>query len=171
MEDFVGRGDRRLSSVIRRAWELGAGMDAWWESLDRAFAAWTQAIDESGLTWKYRQVENGEWNIFEEKDKGERIKAKEEDIYLSSFILYPSYDAPLPGITLIRELINGGCRRICSVPWRQQRCLIAPLKAAPIVVFVASTLDTTLSFPLCPFLNLRGTLSPIKIGFNGFAFG
>jgi radical SAM family uncharacterized protein/radical SAM-linked protein len=62
MEDFVGRGDRRLSAVVRRAWELGARMDAWWESLDRAFAAWTQAIDESGLTWKYRQVESGEWN-------------------------------------------------------------------------------------------------------------
>ncbi|HIK50396.1 MAG TPA: TIGR03960 family B12-binding radical SAM protein [Oscillatoriales cyanobacterium M59_W2019_021] len=63
MEDFVGRGDRRLSSVLRRAWELGAGMDSWWESLDRAFAAWNQAIDESNLTWKYRQVENGEWNV------------------------------------------------------------------------------------------------------------
>lgn len=64
MEDFVGRGDRRLAAVVRRAWELGAGMDAWWESLDRAFAAWTQAIDEAGLTWKYRQVEQGEWNLF-----------------------------------------------------------------------------------------------------------
>ena len=67
MEDFVGRGDRRLSGVVRRAWELGAGMDAWWESLDRAFAAWTQAIDESELTWKYRQVENGEWNVMSEE--------------------------------------------------------------------------------------------------------
>jgi radical SAM family uncharacterized protein/radical SAM-linked protein len=67
MEDFVGRGDRRLSSVVRRAWELGAGMDAWWESLDRAHDAWTQAIAESDLTWKYRQVENGEWNLFEEE--------------------------------------------------------------------------------------------------------
>jgi radical SAM family uncharacterized protein/radical SAM-linked protein len=66
MEDFVGRGDRRLAPVIRRAWELGAGMDAWWESLDRAYSAWTQAIDESGVTWKYRQVENGEWNVFEQ---------------------------------------------------------------------------------------------------------
>ncbi|MBD1853526.1 TIGR03960 family B12-binding radical SAM protein [Leptolyngbya sp. GB1-A1] len=64
MEDFVGRGDRRLAAVIRHAWELGAGMDAWWESLDRAFAAWTQAIAASELTWKYRQVENGEWNVF-----------------------------------------------------------------------------------------------------------
>lgn len=66
MEDFLGRGDRRLSSVVRRAWELGAGMDAWWESLDRAFAAWTQAIEESGLAWKYRQVEQGEWNVFQD---------------------------------------------------------------------------------------------------------
>ncbi|NEP17487.1 MAG: TIGR03960 family B12-binding radical SAM protein [Leptolyngbya sp. SIO4C1] len=63
MEDFVGRGDRRLASVVRRAWELGAGMDAWWESLERAFGAWAQAIEEAGLSWKYRQVEAGEWNL------------------------------------------------------------------------------------------------------------
>jgi len=65
MEDFVGRGDRRLAAVVRRAWELGAGMDSWWESLDRAFDAWTQAIAEAGLSWKYRQVESGEWNIMD----------------------------------------------------------------------------------------------------------
>ncbi|MCC3421662.1 MAG: TIGR03960 family B12-binding radical SAM protein [Microcoleus sp. PH2017_07_MST_O_A] len=73
MEDFVGRGDRRLGAVVRRAWELGAGMDAWWENLDTAYKAWTRAIDESGLTWKYRQVESGEWNLFqkeEEKEEG-----------------------------------------------------------------------------------------------------
>ena len=68
MEDFVGRGDRRLAPVIRRAWELGAGMDAWWENLDKAFGAWTQAIDESGLDWKYRQVEAGEWDLFSPRD-------------------------------------------------------------------------------------------------------
>ncbi len=72
MEDFVGRGDRRLGAVVRRAWELGAGMDSWWESLDRAFNAWTQAIDESGLTWKYRKFEDGagftssEWNTLDQ---------------------------------------------------------------------------------------------------------
>ncbi|ACK64749.1 Radical SAM domain protein [Rippkaea orientalis PCC 8801] len=75
MEDFVGRGDRRLASVVRRAWELGAGMDSWWENADNAYQAWTQAIEEAGLTWKYRQVEDGEWNVFEASD---------------------SYDAPLP---------------------------------------------------------------------------
>jgi len=71
MEDFVGRGDRRLAPVVRRAWELGAGMDAWWESLDRAFGAWAQAIEESGLSWKYRQVEAGEWNVMERPGDGE----------------------------------------------------------------------------------------------------
>ncbi|MBL1179179.1 TIGR03960 family B12-binding radical SAM protein [Pantanalinema sp. GBBB05] len=70
MEDFVGRGDRRLAPVIRRAWELGAGMDSWMESLDRAFAAWTQAIAEADLTWKYRQVEQGEWNVFAPREVG-----------------------------------------------------------------------------------------------------
>ena len=70
MEDFVGRGDRRLSAVVRRAWELGAGMDSWWESLDRAFGAWTQAIDEAGLSWKYRQVETGEWNVMDTQEGG-----------------------------------------------------------------------------------------------------
>ncbi|MEO1801436.1 MAG: TIGR03960 family B12-binding radical SAM protein [Cyanobacteria bacterium J06629_2] len=64
MEDFVGRGDRRLAPVVKRAWELGAGMDSWWENLDKAYGAWEQAIAEADLTWKYRLVENGEWNIF-----------------------------------------------------------------------------------------------------------
>lgn len=85
MEDFVGRGDRRLAAVVRRAWELGAGMDAWWESLDRAFAAWTQAIAESDLTWKYRQIANGEWNLF-----------GAEPTPAPATPAPPVYDAPLP---------------------------------------------------------------------------
>ena len=66
MEDFVGRGDRRLAPVVKRAWELGAGMDSWWENMEKAYGAWSQAIAEADLTWKYRLVENGEWNIFKE---------------------------------------------------------------------------------------------------------
>lgn len=82
MEDFVGRGDRRLAPVIRRAWELGAGMDAWWESLDTAFNAWNQAIGEAGLDWKYRQVDQGQ--------------------------AQPDLDAPSPGITWIPALTRPG---------------------------------------------------------------
>ncbi|MBD2663874.1 radical SAM [Richelia sinica FACHB-800] len=64
MEDFIGRGDRTLGKVLHRAWQLGAGMDSWYDSVDKAFNAWGQAIAEAGLDWKYRQVENGEWNLF-----------------------------------------------------------------------------------------------------------
>jgi len=83
MEDFVGRGDRRLAKVVRRAWELGAGMDSWWDSLERAFRAWAQAIAEAGLAWKYRQVENGEWNLLD----GTAANGTTGD---------PRLDAPLP---------------------------------------------------------------------------
>ncbi len=64
MEDFIGRGDRTLGKVLRRAWELGAGMDAWFDNVETAFTAWGTAIAQADLDWKYRQVENGEWNLF-----------------------------------------------------------------------------------------------------------
>jgi radical SAM-linked protein len=51
MEDFVGRGDRRLGKVLYRAWQLGAGMDSWFENTEKAFGAWTQAIAEADLVW------------------------------------------------------------------------------------------------------------------------
>ncbi|MEB3181145.1 MAG: TIGR03960 family B12-binding radical SAM protein [Nostocaceae cyanobacterium] len=68
IEDFIGRGDRSLGKVLRRAWELGAMMDSWYDSVDRAFTAWGQAIAEAGLTWKYRLVEQGEWNVMAGKN-------------------------------------------------------------------------------------------------------
>ncbi len=90
MEDFVGRGDRRLAAVVRRAWELGAGMDAWWESLDRAFNAWTQAIEDAGLTWKYRQVAQGEWNL------GESLTSEASNQSDAIDRWQATMDAPLP---------------------------------------------------------------------------
>ena len=52
MEDFVGRGDRRLGKVLYRAWKLGAGLEAWFENTEKAFGAWTQAIAEADLIWE-----------------------------------------------------------------------------------------------------------------------
>ena len=111
MEDFVGRGDRSLATVLHRAWELGAGMDSWYDNLDEAFTAWSVAIAEAGLDWKYRQVENGEWNLFQVEgvggDAGTR-ETRERDASLSSLSPLPhsrtdvpperlfSLDIPLP---------------------------------------------------------------------------
>ncbi|MBO3460611.1 TIGR03960 family B12-binding radical SAM protein [Aetokthonos hydrillicola Thurmond2011] len=84
MEDFIGRGDRQLAPVLRRAWELGAGMDSWYESLDTAFHAWEVAITEAGLDWKYRQVENGEWNLFQVEEDEEKEEAQSSQLRLES---------------------------------------------------------------------------------------
>ena len=51
LEATLSRGDRRLGSVIRRAWELGARFDAWDEQ--RNMEAWQQAFEESGLEWAF----------------------------------------------------------------------------------------------------------------------
>ncbi len=61
MEDFVGRGDRSLAPVIEAAWRAGAGMDAWFEALDRTYEAWTGAIAAAGLEGRYRALELGGW--------------------------------------------------------------------------------------------------------------
>jgi radical SAM-linked protein len=98
MEDFVGRGDRNLGKVVRRAWELGAGMDSWYENLDQAFSAWGSAIAQADLDWKYRQVENGEWNVFHpEAPKGREDGENTQLLTPNSSLLTPhSLDIPLP---------------------------------------------------------------------------
>ncbi len=65
IEDFVGRGDRRLAPVLEAAWRAGAGLDAWFESADRTYAAWTGAIEAAGLGGRYRAMEMGAWSAAE----------------------------------------------------------------------------------------------------------
>jgi radical SAM superfamily enzyme YgiQ (UPF0313 family) len=47
LEAALGRGDRRLGAVIRRAWNMGAGLDAWDEHFD--FSIWLRAFIAEGL--------------------------------------------------------------------------------------------------------------------------
>ncbi|MBU6354642.1 MAG: TIGR03960 family B12-binding radical SAM protein, partial [Cyanobacteria bacterium REEB498] len=68
MEDFVGRGDRRLAPVIEAAWRAGAGLDAWFEAAERTYQAWTSAIEAAGLGGRYRELELGEWSAVEGMD-------------------------------------------------------------------------------------------------------
>ena len=47
LEGVLARGDRRLGGGIRRAWELGAGFDAWSEHFN--YQRWLMAFEESRL--------------------------------------------------------------------------------------------------------------------------
>ncbi len=73
IEDFLGRGDRRLAPVIEAAWRSGAGMDAWFESTDRTYNAWSNAISDAGLQNQLRQLEMGDWNSAETLGKNDLI--------------------------------------------------------------------------------------------------
>jgi len=48
LEALLSRGDRRLSAVIQRAWELGTKFDAWQEQHNPM--AWRQALQENNLS-------------------------------------------------------------------------------------------------------------------------
>ncbi len=73
IEDFLGRGDRRLAPVIESAWRSGAGMDAWFESQDRAYNAWSKAIAEAGLSSQLRELEMGNWGSAKTLKKNDLI--------------------------------------------------------------------------------------------------
>jgi len=47
LEGVFARGDRKLSKVIEKAWELGARLDAWSEHFK--FEIWQQAFTETGI--------------------------------------------------------------------------------------------------------------------------
>jgi radical SAM family uncharacterized protein/radical SAM-linked protein len=96
MEDFIGRGDRSLGQVLRRAWELGAGMDSWYDNVEQAFSAWGTAIAEAGLDWKYRQVENGELNLFSVGNGEQETENGEQDIVSPITIRLSPLDIALP---------------------------------------------------------------------------
>jgi len=61
LEAALGRGDRRLGAVIKRAWEMGAGLDAWDEHFD--FSIWLGAFAAEGLDpawYAQRDIPTGE---------------------------------------------------------------------------------------------------------------
>ncbi len=47
LEGVLGRGDRLIGKVIKRAYDLGCHMDGWSESFD--FESWQKAFDEEGI--------------------------------------------------------------------------------------------------------------------------
>ena len=48
MEGVLARGDRKLSAMLYRAWELGCRFDGWTDLFD--FNKWKQAFDDTGLS-------------------------------------------------------------------------------------------------------------------------
>ncbi len=69
LEAVLARGDRRLNTVVERAWESGARFDAWDDQRD--FGAWMRAFAKSGLDpdfYAYRERATDEllpWDVLD----------------------------------------------------------------------------------------------------------
>ncbi len=51
LEGIWSRGDRRLSSLLIRAWEKGCRLDGWREHMN--LSLWKEAVKEEGLDWAF----------------------------------------------------------------------------------------------------------------------
>jgi radical SAM superfamily enzyme YgiQ (UPF0313 family) len=82
LEAVFSRGDRRLASVIERAWRDGARFDAWDETFD--FDRWNQAFDAEGIdaAWYANRERTADevfpWDHIEGPDKAWLRKQYEE---------------------------------------------------------------------------------------------
>ena len=83
-EGWLSRGDRRLSRVIRRAWELGCKFDAWQDQ--HQHERWLQAFAECNLDpdfYNHRQRDLNEIFPWDHIDVGLHKKFLREDYLMS----------------------------------------------------------------------------------------
>jgi len=100
IEDFIGRGDRRVAPVIEAAWRAGAAMDAWFESAERSHHAWTGAIEAAGLGGRYRALELGAWSA------AEALSPDDLDAFCSQPLPWDHIDSGLDKRWLAEDLNN-----------------------------------------------------------------
>jgi radical SAM family uncharacterized protein len=94
LEAVLSRGDRRLSKVIYRAWQLGSIFDAWGEHFN--FANWQQAFLESGI--------NPSFYANRERSLDELLPWSHIDIGITPAYLKQEYKKSLRGME------TGNCR-------------------------------------------------------------
>jgi len=100
IEDFIGRGDRRVAPVIEAAWRAGAAMDAWFESAERSHNAWTGAIEAAGLRGRYRALEMGAWSA------AETLSPDDLDAFCRQSLPWDHIDSGLDKRWLAKDLRN-----------------------------------------------------------------
>ncbi|PKO23947.1 MAG: B12-binding domain-containing radical SAM protein [Chloroflexi bacterium HGW-Chloroflexi-1] len=97
LEAALSRGDRRLSDVIQRAWELGAGFDGWGDQFNDA--AWTRAFADLNL--------DPDWYARRERAIDEVLPWDHISVGVSKKYLLREYRRALAGEA------TGDCREQC----------------------------------------------------------
>ena len=110
LEAVLARGDRRLSDVVQRAWELGARFDAWDDQRD--FGAWMRAFAKTGL--------DPDFYAFRERSADERLPWEVVSSGVRKAFLWREYERSQQRETLsdCRETCHA-CGVLASFPGRQ----------------------------------------------------
>ncbi len=106
LEAVLSRGDRRLSAVIRRAWELGARFDAWGDQF--RVAAWRQAFAEAGL--------DPDWYARRERAADEVLPWDHIGVGVTKEFLWREYQRALAG------QVTADCRQGANAAAEGGRC-------------------------------------------------
>lgn len=96
-EAWSSRGDRRLSAVIHRAWQLGAKFDAWQDHFNQEL--WLQAFRENNL--------DPAFYMGRERGRDEIFPWEHIDIGVKKSILRAEYERSMEGV------LRNDCRRKC----------------------------------------------------------
>jgi radical SAM superfamily enzyme YgiQ (UPF0313 family) len=94
IEGLLSRGDRRLATVVERAWALGGRFDSWSESFD--LSLWQRALSESGV--------DPDFYLYRERDPEEILPWSHLDFGLDREFLHLEFLKALRGET------SGDCR-------------------------------------------------------------
>ncbi|MBQ6502662.1 MAG: TIGR03960 family B12-binding radical SAM protein [Flexilinea sp.] len=96
-EAWSTRGDRRMSKVIYRAWQLGAKLDAWADHYRKE--AWMQAFEENGLS--------PEFYVHRKREADEIFPWDHIDTGVSKKVLRREFENSLSGV--LRPDCRTGC--------------------------------------------------------------
>ena len=110
LEGAMARGDRRVSKIIHRAWQLGAKFDAWSEHFD--YDRWLQAFDECGLDPAFYSER--------QRDMEECLPWSHIDVGVSQSFLRQEYQNSLKG-TATGDCRSGRCNT-CGLESRHSSC-------------------------------------------------
>lgn len=128
LEGILGRGDRRICSVIFSAWKKGAKLDSWTEHFN--YQLWREAFTEQGIDpHSYAEEKEPDlplpWDHIDKGIRKEYLKKERDRAYAFQENAFPEKKYPLE-VSSQREHLPGGVKMSDSAPAKGLQKVVAP---------------------------------------------
>lgn len=130
LEGILGRGDRRICSVIFSAWKKGAKLDSWTEHFN--YQLWREAFTEQGIDpHSYAEEKEPDlplpWDHIDKGIRKEYLKKERDRAYAFQENAFPEKKYPLE-VSSQREHLPGGVKMSDSAPAKGLQKVVAPFE-------------------------------------------